>query len=1174
MFLLSTLGPVQVTATEDGLLLSAEGVDLAGGSSSWPTSALATEGGPASALDVAVLLELGMAEGAGGHILLPTEQVAAAMADGIGLPTRFTTASPFLLQVESESEVGRPSFAYRYTWVHGAHRVAVQRCGAYVRHLATHRVYHLDPRTTALVEAMDAFNSTAPGQRTPAAAWGAFARVRAEAEAVGAELDAHLASNVVVIPSQIAAEVKEHGDGSISFVPSCPELPGEAFANAFLGSRTAQPAYSITRPDGARVRVVVEPRHHAVLERMTHVRRASGEARTRALSDPEAVFDGVLADVELTFGERVTGIGAFQYAPEPSNPRGGSFMQALVGDRDASDAGNADTSDAHAPTPEVPDAAPCEQPIHESSLPASIVLPRADGSGEATVRFTSASELSEFQNAAASAHARGEEMVQWKGQGFAVEPAALEALGGIGISGRAPARAPVQGRDGRLYLIIYDNDETLRDADINRAAEARSAPAAAAPARVPRALRPDVMLKPHQLEGVRWLDTCRTVQGRRGVLLADDMGLGKTLQVLVHLANVIEGGALADRPGQGDGPPWRPILIVAPLILVENDTWTTEMATRFVDAGAVFQPVLKLYGSGIHAVTADDGDHDPLGAARLDPAKLMRYRVVITTYETLVNYQHSLARHIGGRPLWTVVVSDEAQRAKSMRTKISVALKAVQPGFHVAATGTPVENRLLDLWNIVDSVQPGLLGAARDFTRTYETPLAGPPETQRATLEALRGELLFGAPHAFLVRRSKAELTELPPKREQVIDCEMGSTESRRHVAVVRALSRPGVGRQTLGLLQELARLSQHPWLGAEDVLTRDVESVVAASAKLRATLRVIDDIAARGEKVIIFARLVAAQQLLARVIGARYNLHVDIVNGEMKRNGGGRDVRKIVLDRFRGTPGFGAIVLSPFVAGVGLTITEANHVIHYGRWWNPAVEDQATDRAYRIGQTRPVTVYYPILRDPSGELPHGTFDEALHELVVRKRDVARDFLHPIPADDATDAAELREVLVGGRSTGGDVRSRERDDGLASSEVAALPLRELSALVAAIERAQGRQAALLTGEGHAGAQVLSVGPDGGRAILVRTGGMGVSSSDADAAAHAAGRLHRADWRPVVVSIGGTMENARDLVVAEVELQTEEHLAAAARETNVGRAEIALEVAMAPADLRQALAALS
>ena len=1172
VILLASLGALRISATSDGLLLSSDGFALAATSSEWPVDTLAADGGKATAFDVAVLLEQGMAELSGTNVLIPTEHVAAAMAEGIGLPTRFTTPSPYLLRVEAESQIGRPSFAYRYAWVHGADAVAVQRLGAYVRHLATHAVYHLDPRTTALVEAMDTFNATPPDQRTPAAAWGAFARVRTEAEAAGAELDVFLASNTVVIPSQLSAEVKDHGDGSISFVPRCPELPGDEFSDAFLGSRTAQPAYSITRPGGTRVRVVVEPRHQAVLERMASVRRVTGDARTRALAEPEAVFEGVLTDVDLTFGDRVTGIGAFQYAPEPANPNGAGFMEALVGKRSELDGKD---PDAVART-EVDVDRVDENMIDggNASLPASIILPRSDGAGDATVRFESVEELSEFRTAANSAHARGEETVQWQGQGIQVEPAALEALGGIGISGRAPARASVQGRDGRLYLIIYDNDETLRETDIRRAEEARTAPDIQPPQQLPRALRPDVTLKPHQLDGVRWLDTCRSVSGRTGVLLADDMGLGKTLQVLVHIANAIEAGSLAGSLGQGQGPPWRPILIVAPLILVENDTWTTEMARRFVDGGAVFQPVLKLYGSGINAVAAEQGDHDPLGAVRLEPAKLMQYRVVITTYETLVNYQHSLARHVDGRSLWSLVVSDEAQRAKSMHTKVSVALKAVMPAFHVAATGTPVENRLLDLWNVMDTVQPGLLGTARDFARTYEAPLANTEEIQKATLEALRSQLLFGAPHAFLIRRSKADLADLPPKNEQVIDCEMTAEEAERHVAVVQALSRRGVGRQTLGLLQELAQLSQHPWLGDQDVLERDVDSLISVSAKLRSTLHVLDDIAARGEKVIIFARLVAAQQLLARVIGARYRIQVDIVNGATKRSWGGRDVRKQVLDRFRAAPGFSVIVLSPFVAGVGLTLTEANNVIHYGRWWNPAVEDQATDRAYRIGQPRTVTVYYPVLRDPSGKLPHGTFDEALHALLVKKRGVARDFLHPIPGHDAQDAADLRNALVGATESSEEMVTSEGATPPDMDTPSALSIRELTALIAAVERARGNRTVLLPGEGHAGFQVLSVGAEGARALLVRTRRGSVSAGDAHAAANAAGRLFPAKWRPVVVLVGGATMGATETATELIEVLDEAHLTADARALNVRRAEIALEMAGAPKTLSEALSVLS
>ena len=281
-------------------------------------------GGLQTALDVEILLEQGLADVDVTRVLLPTESVGSAMEDRIGLPTRWTEPSPLSVQVDRESEIGRASFAYRYRWLLDGRPATVQRLGAYARLAASGRIVHLDARTVALVEAMDAFNAAPPADRAPAAAWGTYARVRADAEAVGAELDAYLESNTVVVPSQISCDVATHDDGSVSFVPRAPEVESDGFARAFLASRDVLPTYAVTQPDGGRVRIVVEPRHRAVLDRMTRVRRATGEAKARALSEPEAVFDGVLGDVELTFGPRVTGVGEFQFTPQPADPRSGA----------------------------------------------------------------------------------------------------------------------------------------------------------------------------------------------------------------------------------------------------------------------------------------------------------------------------------------------------------------------------------------------------------------------------------------------------------------------------------------------------------------------------------------------------------------------------------------------------------------------------------------------------------------------------------------------------------------------------------------------------------------------------------------------------------------------------------------------------------------------------------
>jgi SNF2 family DNA or RNA helicase len=188
----------------------------------------------------------------------------------------------------------------------------------------------------------------------------------------------------------------------------------------------------------------------------------------------------------------------------------------------------------------------------------------------------------------------------------------------------------------------------------------------------------------------------------------------------------------------------------------------------------------------------------------------------------------------------------------------------------------------------------------------------------------------------------------------------------------------------------------------AEDL---SVSDLISQSSKLRVLIAKLHEIRGRREKVIVFARLRMMQRILAKVLQAEFDLPVRIINGETKLrsagslNASGLKTRNAILHDFRNKPGFNILILSPFVAGIGLTIVEANHVVHYGRWWNPAVESQATDRAYRIGQSKEVSVYLPILRDPSGRVDP-TFDERLHLLMDRKQRLAEDFLRPLPPED------------------------------------------------------------------------------------------------------------------------------------------------------------------------------
>jgi SNF2 family DNA or RNA helicase len=221
---------------------------------------------------------------------------------------------------------------------------------------------------------------------------------------------------------------------------------------------------------------------------------------------------------------------------------------------------------------------------------------------------------------------------------------------------------------------------------------------------------------------------------------------------------------------------------------------------------------------------------------------------------------------------------------------------------------------------------------------------------------------------------------------------------------LLRELRAEDKASKFLTVLHRFAQLSQHPALLTRDGEEASPAELIADSSKLRAVIQQLHKIRGSREKAIIFARHRAMQSILAKVLASEFQLPVRIINGDTKMKASslrvqGARTRSAILDEFRAKPGFNIVILSPFVAGIGLTITEANHVFHYGRWWNPAVESQATDRTYRIGQTKEVFVYIPILRDRSGQIPV-TFDERLDALMERKYRLAEDFLKPLPPEE------------------------------------------------------------------------------------------------------------------------------------------------------------------------------
>jgi hypothetical protein len=245
-------------------------------------------------------------------------------------------------------------------------------------------------------------------------------------------------------------------------------------------------------------------------------------------------------------------------------------------------------------------------------------------------------------------------------------------------------------------------------------------------------------------------------------------------------------------------------------------------------------------------------------------------------------------------------------------------------------------------------------------------------------------------------------------------------------------------------------------------------EEAVKQCPKLAKTLECLRNIRGRSEKVLLFTRSLHMQDILARAIEFEFEIEVDILNGQVTRQGdtkGLKQTRRGIIERFRGSKGFNAIVLPPDVAGVGLTLVEANHVVHYGRWWNPAKESQATDRVHRIGQTRDVHVYYPIARDPKKAFE--SFDEKLDAVIRRRRDLASEFLAPMPTEEDIQREVFDNVV-------GTTTKSETARNLTPEEVRLLPWDRFEALIALLEEKRGGRVILTPRGGDDKADVIAV----------------------------------------------------------------------------------------------------
>ncbi len=276
------------------------------------------------------MLELGLAEEADGAIRVPYANFEAIQNDmPVSLIGAWTPHSPFLLKIDRKSDVGRSDFQYRYAFVLAGRPVHIDRLGYYVKRAGSADVFLLDFQMYSLVEAMEAFNALSPEAKTPQESWLTFAKVKGCATEVGAALDSTLRSNDVVVPSTLGLDMKEDVDGALTFLPKCAELASEEFHQVFERNPGAEKFYTLDRPGLGKVRIVLTDEQHEVLQRMKKVRGVRGALKERLIRDPVQVFDGIADQVDLPYGERVIGIGEFEFVPTPRPQFGESDMARL-----------------------------------------------------------------------------------------------------------------------------------------------------------------------------------------------------------------------------------------------------------------------------------------------------------------------------------------------------------------------------------------------------------------------------------------------------------------------------------------------------------------------------------------------------------------------------------------------------------------------------------------------------------------------------------------------------------------------------------------------------------------------------------------------------------------------------------------------------------------------------
>ena len=877
-------------------------------------------------LPLATLVDNGYAYASKEGCLLPYENIYLLDEDErilLGVPQPYDKA----MRLVGTSMLNLSDFEYKVeflTYVPDGELIVCERGGNIL--VKGRDKYLLNEAQYALLNRVDAFNSTPEEDKTTDYNLRCFAEIKALAEQAGCQLDSYLENENVYAPERIKIEIGRDDEG-FTVEPAVDIEENDKFQTYFDKMRKVQAQYPVQRENGERVRIVLNKEQK---ENLHYLKEQCGKHKTREeiqkmIEQPTEYFDPNAFDLSELYSDRVIEIGVYK-----------------------------------------PKFYPFICPYKSCWIAGATVETPQNGTTKVTIN--SEEELEKLKREIQSAKENKKGIVEYNNTQLDIEDAMFLAQTAEKQLKDPSQPAKVEsenGNEARNVLIIEENAEELGFAVKERIIEKSDKYTLF----TDPFLQEGFSLKDHQKEGVAWLQHLYKSKAS-GCLMADDMGLGKTLQILYFID--WHSRKYANH---------KPYLIVAPISLLEN--WKNEYERFFM------QPRMK-----INMLTSKDVTRK-FDKSIVD--KMQKMDIILTNYESLRISQLNFCA-----VEFDVVALDEAQKIKSPGTLVTNAAKALKCNFKIAMTGTPVENSLLDLWCIMDFCVPGLLGNAKAFAAQYQNPL----KKEDTDIVALGNEVHDKLGVYFMRRLKKDAAKDLPDKIELKEKVLMPPVQKEAYASVVNDYT-SGIQPNMLVTIMHLREVSEHPYLYDSTLLNHETDEIVDTSARLQATIKFLDEIKKKEEKVIIFVERKETQKMLQKLCLKRYGIIAKIINGDtpsiVKRNMPNKQSRQSSIDEFQAVDGFNVIIMSPVAAGMGLNVTAANHVIHYSRHWNPAKENQATDRAYRIGQTKDVFVYYPMAVRSDIK----SFDETLDDLLSRKTSLATSTIFP------TERVEVKQEELG-----------------------------------------------------------------------------------------------------------------------------------------------------------------